>query len=105
MKTNMTAAEIIWETPPPKSSRNSQSDTWVDRLSPLVEKPGEWARVWEGAVSTARSYTTSLRSRKFPIPNPGDSWSFVSRSLDTDKTRGRLYACYVGETDEASPKG
>lgn len=94
----MSDENLVWETPP---SRRTRSE-WHERLTPLIDKPGEWARVWEGAVQTARSYTTALRSRRIQVPLPDHAWDFTSRSVDTGngsdpETVGRVYAVYHGE--------
>jgi hypothetical protein len=92
--TEVATPSVIWEEPPARSGRSAGTNVWVERLLPLISAKGEWARVWEGAVSTARSYTTSLKARKFAIPTPDGEWEFVSRSAENGK--GRIYARFNG---------
>ena len=90
----MSNTNIVWEKPP--SQQRQRKGVWVDRLQPLMENPGEWARVYEGSLGTARSTSNSLRSGKTQIPD-GD-WEFVSRKIDEDT--GGIWAVYWGEDDE-----
>lgn len=84
------ADEIVWEDPGPSASGLGQ---WVERLQPLVEAPGRWARVKEFKSQGAASSTMSqLKRRQRQMP-PGE-WEFVTRGLPDG--RGALYARYIG---------
>jgi hypothetical protein len=80
-------SEIVWEDPPLRESYRPPGK-WPQRLAPLVEHPGRWARVYEApSAKTAYSTTANLKSGAYKIP-PG-RWEF--------KTRGaRVYAQYLG---------
>lgn len=90
----MSNTNIVWEKPP--SQQRQRKGVWVERLQPLMENPGEWARVYEGSLGTARSTSNSLRSGKTQIPD-GD-WEFVSRKIDDDT--GGIWAVYWGDEED-----
>lgn len=83
---------IVWEEPPaPPTSK--QKGKWLRLLRPLVEHPGEWARIREytrgASAYAARQQLTSPRA----ILPPGE-WEFAARQKDG---KGYLYARYLGE--------
>lgn len=97
---------VRWEEP--KSARvGADSKLWVERLAPLMECPGRWARVavfvsGESARSTAvhikRPHNSTLR-----VP-PGQ-WEAVSRKLYEGDDQGKyaIYARYLGPNESPRP--
>lgn len=83
--------EIVWEDPPaPKRGHNGM---WVERLAPLVERPGEWARVkGPTSESNARATANNLKDRKIKIPD--GKWEVVARHVDG---KGYVWARYLGK--------
>lgn len=81
-------AEIAWEDPPAIIKSGGAPQKWAKLLSPVMERPGCWARIAEYATaSVARTTASNLRHRKVVIPD--GVWEFVARE-------GRVYARYVG---------
>lgn len=97
MDEGMSDYELVWEDLPEQV--RVRTTQWEKRLQPLVEHPGKWARVYSGAVTTARAYASSLRQRKVRIPEPEHGWEFTSRKeVQTDGSEvGKIYARYNGE--------
>jgi hypothetical protein len=69
---------------------------WIGRLAPLMERPGEAARVLLCAGPSARAQCHNLRSGKYRIPE--GRWDFVSRELDQpiDGNTHGVWARYLG---------
>lgn len=81
---------IVFEDPPEVEHR-----AWRDRLAPLVERPGEWARVH--MAFTQRSASESvyrLRTRQATVPDAPGSWEFRWARLDGDWW---VYARYTAD--------
>lgn len=79
-------AEPVWEDPPAHNGRRSYSDV----LGPLIQYPGEWARIGEYASpDSAYQAALNLRKRQYTVPHPDDSWEFVTRNRC-------VWARYVG---------
>ena len=93
----MSDNEIVWETPPEVPPRNGI--LWTERLAPVMERPGEWARVHELGHSSAWQIVSQLRRGVKPSP-PG-RWEFVARSNKDDTSRAFVYARYLGPEDGA----
>lgn len=90
----MTDYELQWEEPPEEAFAPAKAvGTWWSRLSPLLERPGVWARVATGYEKpTGAQHTLSrLRGRKVKYP-PG-RFEFV-------RTQDSVYARYLGPDDE-----
>ena len=82
---------VTWEKP-----AKSEANVWVNRLSPVMEQPGEWARVGAFPVGI-RSHSRSANS---PVV-PTGRWEFVTRihdRLGRQAPAGTLwfYARYLG---------
>ena len=90
----MSNTEIVWGTPP-KSRGGRTGGVWEKRLAPLANRPNEWARVYTGTVSTARSTSGALRANDKLV-----GYEFASRKITEDE--GGVWARYVGETTEAA---
>lgn len=61
-------SEIVWEDPTPPSSGGPHG-VWVKRLSPLLERPNEWARVHETPTrATAASTAQGLKHGRYRMP-------------------------------------
>ncbi len=85
--------EFQWEEPPEEAFKATQPvGRWWARLSPLLERPGEWARVASGFDSSdaARRTVSHLKRRRVKYP-PG-RFEFV-------RTDDSVYARYLGEDD------
>lgn len=92
--------QLVWEEPPEASSPIKGSE-WVDRLKPLMDKPGEWARVAEfDRPNYASGLATRLRRR--PHWRPEGQWEFRG-STDSKAGTSRMYARYIGP-DNGSKK-
>lgn len=87
---------VTFENPPsvrrgrPTGTKNG---VWVERLTPLVRRPGRWARVhethtWRGAIEAARN----IRQGRVVIPDG----EFESRAAVKDG-RFYVYARFLGE--------
>ena len=78
---------VVWEEPPLPRTKG----IWLERLAPLVEHPGEWARVHETSSQIARNTAGNLTRGVLMTP-PGQ-WEFAARTVDG---KGRVYARYLG---------
>lgn len=98
-------AEPVWMDPPPRSGQPTPRPSrrvWEPVLVPLMERPGQWARVREAAnlskaqalVSEARRATRGQSSNVIP---PG-RWEFAARAMEDG--RGAIFARYIGPEDE-----
>lgn len=96
---------LVWEDPPERPQRAEggppNKGIWVQRLAPLKERPGQWARVYYGPYGTASGSASGLRRGKFHgINTPGEQyWEFESRKDPINTDRGSMYARYVGPTN------
>lgn len=90
----MTDQEIVWSDPPER--RATATRVWDPILTPLMERPGQWARIKVGPPGIMYSTAGNLRNGSIRIPgdNPAH-WEFAARKLDDD-TAG-LWARYIGE--------
>lgn len=92
------ADNIEWIEEPPAPPTN-----WVEQLSPLLERPGQWAIVARKPnPQTAYSTARNLRSGAVRIPRPEDPWDFRA-ATDPETGEGIVSACYQGAT-ESEPK-
>jgi hypothetical protein len=85
--------EIVWEDPPLKARGNKQ--VWIDRLTPLLEYPNRWAKVFlAGSAVTA----TKLRRREYVIPE--GRWEFRTHQIAMGQYE--VYARYLGPKEGES---
>ena len=90
---------LVWQGPDEGLSRG-QRGYWVETLAPLVERPGEWARIAEKKTpQQARTVAANFRLRAIRIPRPDDTWQFVSRTRK--KGHSYIYARYLGPEEQA----
>ncbi len=84
-KTNLPDYKVVWEDLPPKSRHKG---VWTERLAPVMDRPGQWARValYSGSGQAA-SVVSSLNKRAVKVPT--GKWEFAAR-------RKAVYAKYVG---------
>jgi len=84
---------LIWEEPPPEEPRVRRGP-WERLLAPLLERPGEWARVRElKNLNSAQATLCNLRAGKIRLA--AGRWSFRG-SL----TEPYIWACYLGPEEE-----
>ena len=78
---------VIWEDPPEVTADNS----WVEKLRPLMERPGEWAR-FDGftCLEDARNTASDLLFAR--IRRPKGVWNFRTREV---RNQPVLYVRYV----------
>ena len=61
---------------PPRQSGTS----WANQLTPLLNRPGVWARIWVFEhPEMAYSLQSNLHSRQVLIPEPHHVWEFAAR--------------------------
>lgn len=93
-------AEVKFVDELPERTRQS---AWVDKLEQVMERPGKWAQVWEGKITSAYSTAGSLRSGGRTIPD--GQWEFATRTLDKDNDLGAVFARYLGPDEpETEPE-
>ena len=90
---------IKWEDPPWAASRRG---IWTTLLTPVMERPGQWANMGSFSKATASLLRLSKSKRGHLEPPPG-RWEFRQCHLPTDgPRRATLFARYLGP-DEARP--
>lgn len=96
---------IVWEDPPERSAQ--RPGIWVERLTPLLEHPGRWAKVKE-VPSMGAGTQTVLRLRGIgkrgldAAKLPPGRWEFrAARASALASTRAYIYARYLGPEDGA----
>lgn len=94
----MTDDGIVWEDPVEMNPRPT-SIPWKERLGPLMEHPGQWARIHE--VSRSSAWQVAGHLRKGIKPTPAGRWEFAARVNPRDTRRGYVYARYLGPEDDA----
>lgn len=65
----------------PRISRTVESGVWVERLAPLKDNQGKWARVY-GPTANPHALVNNLRSGSAAGIDP-DEFSFAGRNLPT----------------------
>ncbi len=95
-------SNIRWEDPPPRKQSGAPG-LWMERLTPLLDHPGRWARVHDATSRAAATQTVGrLRGRgaraldRAVIP-PG-RWEFRAAGLPDGS--GAIYARYLGPDDD-----
>jgi hypothetical protein len=88
-------SEIVWEDPPERKAIR-----WTDKLAPVRENPGRWAKfVTPTSKASASSTVVGLRKGNVTGIEP-DEWDFENANIDG---QGFIYAMYLGpagaETD------
>lgn len=87
---------VVWEDPPPE--RPGGRGKWTERLHPLTQRPGAWARVQDYTeYSSATAARGNLGTGR--IRTPAGRWEFAARRNPTGG--GSLYARYLGPEDAA----
>lgn len=75
------------ESLPPKTGGGT---SWVQRLTPLLKRPGIWARIFVADnPELASNHQSNLSRRAVRIPEPDHEWSFAARGCE-------VYAVYRG---------
>lgn len=88
----------IFETPP---CAHRPTTTWASRLTPLINRPGEWARVHEWpADNRRRAYATAYQLRAGVLRTPASDGAWEFRACTVDGT-ARLYARFLARTNAA----
>lgn len=81
---------VLWKDPP----RQGQG-VWLERLKPLMRRPGQWALVYETkSARTAHNVRSDLKARRYRMPD--GVWEFKARKTAEG---GEVYARYVGKED------
>lgn len=68
----------------PKIERSVESGVWVERLKPLRERPGQWARVY-GPTNSPHALVNNLRSGN-AAGIKADEYQFAGRTISTGRT-------------------
>ncbi len=77
--TERTPTEVTFRDPPPRKNRTD----WARLLTPLIDRPGEWAQVKSYAKpGTAYAAADNFRRGFVQMPAPPDQWEFAVRELD-----------------------
>jgi hypothetical protein len=87
--------EILWEDPQPdaRGRQGEKNPLWRERLLPLMDRPGTWARVAVyDSDKVARTRSSDLTKGKAPTPD--GLWEFTARRLEDG--RDAVYARYIG---------
>lgn len=88
---------IVWEDPPAARSKRGATNKWVTILTPLMDRPGQWARMAvRDSAGLAANQAANLRRN---IRIPAGRWEFTSRKID--ERRHGVYARYLGPDDAA----
>ena len=91
---------ITWEEPPHLGSRSDTAERtgkYVTLLAPLVERPGDWARiVTYDKARTAYAKAGAFKSGKFPLPPiVSGEWEFIARTVNRSTREYAVFARYV----------
>lgn len=83
--------DLAWEEPSPQVRGRPQAESpWVQRLRPLMENPGRWARVAERDAPLIGNVSTQVKGA---IKHLGGRWEHTTRR---NSGRGRFYVRYLG---------
>lgn len=88
---------VEWCDPPELgfAGQNTKAGKWIRILEPLMERPGQWARVHVYEKSSQSRNTVSHLKRGIRLMPPG-RWEFVSRQIDEGFG---VWAKYLGPED------
>jgi hypothetical protein len=93
----METAEIVWQDPPARNAGAAGRERkWVTVLAPLLERPGQWARVL--ALPDPKRANGVAGSIKKAAGLEREQWQVVSRG-------GEVYARYLGENGNGHGNG
>lgn len=81
----MSEIEIVWQDPPPKTT----TSVWAERLAPLRERPGQWARIRESEPAKI----SGLRQRLARTVALKEAFEF--RTHRVSDTQAELYARFI----------
>lgn len=101
--TTRRSEEVVWEDPPPEAKVVGQS-LWERRLSPLMDRPGQWARVFTSdKPNSAKGTVSSLTSGKLALPGgtKPEQWEFRASSSDAGSA---VHARFKGPKDQKDTK-
>lgn len=89
--------DVVFEDPPAGAANRSHNKG--DRLVPVRQRPGAWARVYTGSYESARSTASRLRRR--PDLEPGQ-WEFVAARFEPEGVAaGGVWARFIPAGGEA----
>jgi hypothetical protein len=102
-------APLVWEDPAPLYRRvGDQRICWMDRLAPLVDRPGRWARVLTATKRDVISYYAAgikrngrWAGRTSHLVIPPGRWEAAGRRIFEGQDQGKfgLYVRYVGPAE------
>lgn len=91
---------IAWEEPPRIGPGGANKGKWLEALTPVMERPGQWARVRDFDTPLKASTAAGNLRRTGPkgAMTPPGKWQFASCAIEGG---GAVYARYIGPEDEA----
>lgn len=84
--------EITFSDPPPEAVKKGRPSIH-DRLAPLREHPGEWAKVYSGSRDGAKMWASNLRQGK---PSGIEAGQYDTRVGVDEHQIPTVWAAYVG---------
>lgn len=90
--------EIVFgELPPEGGGARGRSGVWIERLTPLLSAPEQWARITVYADNkTADRTASNLRAGKMRLPDtPDGHFQFASRVNNPEEGQSSIWARYV----------
>lgn len=79
---------------PGKSHQSTRWFRWADRLEPLMQRPGKWAKLGTGDGNTVYAQVSNLRNGQYTMPEGHENdFEFAARTIDGEKY---AFARYVG---------
>lgn len=84
----------IWEEPPPRSVAPRKPSKWQERLAPLLENPGRWARFDFDSPVSAETAAPHLRRGRYRVPE-GMNASDLETRYDKKREPSALYVRWV----------
>lgn len=94
---------VEWgELPSPSDGRPSGGGKWRSLLAELMDRPGDWAAISDHASRGAASQTAfGLRHGRGTFPEGTTELDFEFAGRAADGGTGKVWARYIGETDDA----
>ena len=82
----MTDDGVVWETPPTHPGGGPTHFKWIPLLTPLMQRPNEWAKVdvrTRPALARAMAYQLRRHTRglETSVNIPPGRWEFTSRTM------------------------